>query len=371
MNPNQENIPINPNPTPVVPIVQTQTQTPAIPLTPVTPMAPISPITSSDGYLQKHMISVKSAIKKVSKLKVFIYILIFIILALVAVGSLYAFQAPDSIIKKTLINFDKTELYTFNTKVIYSDSKDASTTSSFDISTKIDRSLDKLSMYMNADVDIMSQKVKLETILIGSNFYLKINKADFLEMFLGNSFMNKWVYFSQNDVKNNPLGIKVATTSFDGVDKNALSNQGMKIIDAGVIKFTDSKISFENGKLIRKTYFDIDKDNLITYIDNSIKEYDSDHTGLDAKNMKSLKDYLNKTDIEDAYIITDFFNNSFKSMHVNVMSAATSSIQKLEVDLNSDVLDKSDDQDPVLAPKDFITVEQIIKNIMSVPANTK
>jgi hypothetical protein len=311
---------------------------------------------------ESHMISVKPVVNKVSKLKVFTYILLIIIIAAITAGVFYIFQNPASIIKKSLAKFDDVKVYQIDTDMVYSDSKDASSTMKLNLLTKVDvSSLDKYLLSINADLNIMNEDIKLESRIIGSDFYININKASIIEMFFGKDLINKWIYISKKDIENNPFGVKVSTTTTDNVKDITASDKGLDIIDNGIVIFADSKIQFENGKIIRKNYFNIDKDKLAEYIDADIKKMSPDGNN---DSFGSMKDSFDKTEINEAYIITDFLDNSFKSAYINFAFKATSSVQTMEISLKYDDMTKGGLTQLIEAPKDFTSLESIFKTFM-------
>jgi hypothetical protein len=306
---------------------------------------------------ENHMISVKPVIKKTFKLKVFVYLLILIVITILSTFSVYFFQSPISVIKKSLINFDNTKLYQINLDMSYLDSADASSTTTMNLLTTVDSSSEKLLLSMKADMDIMNENIKIESKAIGTDLYVKIDKASFIEMFLGKDLLYKWIYISPKDVKNNPLGINMGSTTADNLNKITARDKGIELIDKGIVKVDNSKIQFEDGKIIRKIYFDIDKEKLAEYINTDINKSSPDI-------FDSMKESFDKTDVNEVYVVTDFFDNSFKYANLKFSFNSTSSVQTMDILLKYDDLDKIGVGQLIEAPKDFTSLESIFKDFM-------
>lgn len=248
---------------------------------------------------------------------------------------------PKSLFADVLSNLQQQKKTSINMRI--NDVAENSTTSNsfvLNIDTKINNEeKDNLLAQMDIDLEFLGMLFEIESVIIKEDLYLNLKKAGFLQQFLGEDFMNQWIHIDKKYLSNNPIGVNLEdklsenSTLTDEQKKEKYISFINKSLDEGVINFVDKKFVLENGKLIRKDYFNIDNKKLSLAL---LDYYKQQNLGFDVSEEEILdiqKD-LDSIVVSDAYISTDIFKKNINAVYMKVTNSATDEQETVLTDDN-------------------------------------
>ena len=306
----------------------------------------------------------KSILKKI--------LIIFLSILLIAGISIFLFlsQKPKNIIKKSVLNTSKDNFLNINFDI--SSENSSSTDFTIEADINID-SENKENILANSSLkmNFADMLFDIDSIFLGKDIYIKLNKGGILSMFLGDDILNKWVYIKLEDIKNNPImSLKAQDTSDTSiinestttdVQKNKSFDEYIKdfddFMDKDILIFNNKKIAIENGNIVRKDYFSIDSQKWIDYVQSEFSDMNSSTSTMNdyIENVKNSK-------INEAYIVTDLFKPKLSSIYIDVSNISD---EKTPINLKLDAKFSSLKNKPdIKKPENYTTLEKIFQDMI-------